>query len=321
MHGTEKELMVYDAGQSVVNENAKPSKKSRLRAKAPELVLPSRGKVLVYGRPSVGKTWTALDFPGVYFIDTEGGAKLENYQEKLQASGGMYLGEKDDANDFGVVLEEVRALVEDRHPYRTLVIDSVSKLFNDAVAREADRMIAERKKDEFGASKKPAVSAMRRLVFWLGRLDMNVILIAHAKDEYVPMGTGGERQVVGTTFDCWDRLEYELDLCLRVELRGGSHVAVVRKSRLKGFPQASSLPWSYDEFAKRYGRERLEAEAKAIEMASQEQILELRNLLDKVRMSDGWITRQLDRAGVETTSDLTAEQIGKFIAVLKEKMS
>jgi KaiC/GvpD/RAD55 family RecA-like ATPase len=283
--------------------------------------VPSRSKCLIYGSPGVGKTFTALDFPTVYFIDTEGGANLPHYTDKLERSGGVYLGPSEGAGDFATVLEQIKALAEEEHPFRTLIIDSISKLFNDTVAREADRLALENKKDEFGASKKPAVAYMRRLVSWLTRLDMNVILVAHAKDEYAPGDAKGERVVIGRTYDCWDKLEYELDLCLQIERRGASRVAMVRKSRLEGFPPASTLPWSYDEFAARYGREKLEAQAKAIALASAEQVAELDRLLGNVRMPEGWLGKCLDAAGVDQSSELTAEQIGKMINVVKEKLS
>lgn len=295
--------------------------KSKLKAVAPKAAAPSRSKCLVYGSPGVGKTWTALDFPTVFYIDTEGGANLPHYTDKLAAAGGVYLGPAEGSNDFQTVMEQVRALAEEKHEYRTLVIDSISKLFNDTVAREADRIANEGKKDEYGASKKPAVAYMRRLVSWLTRLDMNVILIAHAKDEYAPGDAKGERVVVGRTFDCWDKLEYELDLCIQIEKRGASRVAIVRKSRLPGFPPAGNLPWSYDEFAGRYGREQLEAEAKALQLATPEQCAELRDLLERVRMPEGWLAKCLERANVETLEELDAEQIGKMINAAKEKLA
>lgn len=291
--------------------------RSRLKAVPPKAAVPSRSKCLIYGNPGVGKTWTALDFPTVYFLDTEGGASLPHYTAKLEAAGGVYLGPPDSV-DFAVVLEQVKALTEEQHPYRTLVIDSISKLFNDTVAREADRLAGENKKDEYGASKKPAVAYMRRLVAWLTRLDMNVILVAQAKDEYAPSGNG-DRQVIGRTFDCWDKLEYELDLCLAIERRGSSRVAVVRKSRLEGFPPTTHLPWSYEEFANRYGRDKLEAQAQAVALASSEQVAELKDRLERVRMPDGWMAKCLDAAGVERPEELTAEQIGKMINAMKER--
>ena len=214
----------------------------------------------------------------------------------------------------------MRALAEEEHGFRTLVIDSISKLFNDTVAREADRIEQAGKKDEYGASKKPAVAYMRRLVSWLTRLDMNVILNAHAKDEYAPSGAG-ERQVIGRTFDCWDKLEYELDLCLQIEKRGASRVAVVRKSRLEGFAPGSTMPWSYEEFAQRYGRDQLEAAAKALELATPDQVGELRGLMETVRMPDGWLTKCLEKANVEVIEELTAEQIAKMIGLARERLN
>lgn len=294
--------------------------RSRLKAVAPKSAAPSRSKALIYGNSGVGKTWAALDFPTVFYVDTEGGANLPHYTAKLDSAGGVYLGPAEGSTDFATVLEQVQALATERHPFRTLVIDSISKLFNDTVAREADRLSADGKKDEFGASKKPAVAYMRRLVSWLTRLDMNVILIAHAKDEYAPSSNKGEREVIGRTFDCWDKLEYELDLCLQIERRGASRVAVVRKSRLEGFPTASTLPWSYEEFAARYGRDKLEAQAVALELAGADQVEELTALLDKVRMPDGWLAKCLDAASVDKPAELTAEQIGKMINALKERM-
>ena len=60
----------------------KPARKSKLLAVAPETVEPKKPKVLIFGAAGVGKTWTSLDFPGVYYIDTEGGADLDHYRAK-----------------------------------------------------------------------------------------------------------------------------------------------------------------------------------------------------------------------------------------------
>ena len=108
----------------------------------------------------------------------------------------------------------------------------ITKLFNTAVANEAERLGP---KDAFGASKKPAVAFMRRLVAWINRLDMNVILISHQMDEW-GVDSKGERVVIGQPFDCWNKLEYELDLAFKVTKQGNSRYGVVRKSRLMGFP-------------------------------------------------------------------------------------
>ena len=101
---------------------------SKLKAVAPEAVEPKKPKVLIYGPPGVGKTWASLDFPSVYYIDTEGGADLDHYRSKPRNSGGAYLGPDQGSLDFDVVIGQMQARAVERHPFRTVVIDSISKL-------------------------------------------------------------------------------------------------------------------------------------------------------------------------------------------------
>jgi hypothetical protein len=95
----------------------------------------------------------------------------------------------------------------------------------------------------------------------------------------------------------------------------------VRKSRLEGFAPGSTMPWSYEEFAQRYGRDQLEAAAKALELATPEQVSELRGLMDTVRMPDGWLTKCLEKANVEAIEELAAEQIAKMIGLARERLT
>ena len=295
------------------------TQRSKLKAVAPKAAEPSKPKVLIFGKPGVGKTWFALDFPSVYYIDTEGGANLGHYTEKLEASGGVYLGPEQGSNDFTVVLDQVKALATERHDYRTLVIDSVSHLFGSEVANEQDRMAAENKKDEYGASRKSAASYMRRIVNWLDRVDMNVILIAHQKDEY-GLAANGQREVIGATFDCWDKLEYILHLALHMTKQGPSRKAKVRKSRLLGFPDADMFDLSFNDFADRYGRDVIEGAVHQVALAEPEQIAELRIMMDTVRMPDDWLEKCLKRGKADTIEELTSENITAMIKMLKERV-
>jgi hypothetical protein len=290
--------------------------KSRLKAVPPKAAEPSKPKVLVFGKPGVGKTWQALDFPSVYYIDTEGGADLAHYTDKLERSGGVYLGPDQGSLDFATILDQVQALATEKHQFRTLVIDSISKLFAMEIAREAERL---GDKDAFGASKKPAVSMMRRLVSWLTRLDMNVVLIAHERDVW-GKDDKGNQSVVGVTFDCWDKLEYELHLAINVQKRGPSRIARITKSRLQGFPDGDTFPWTYDTFADRYGRDVIEKASAPMELASAEQVAELMRLLDVVKMADGWLVKCLERANVERLEDMEAAKIVKLIDLVKERL-
>lgn len=289
----------------------KPAIKSKLLAKAPKAAEPSKPKILIFGKSGVGKTWTSLDFPRCYYIDTEDGANLSHYTDKLEKSGGVYMGQADGSLDFKTVLDQIKALATEGHEFKTLIIDSISKLFNVVVANEADRL---GDKDAFGASKKPAIALMRQLVNWISRLDMNVILIAHEKDLW------GNNEKIGVTFDCWDKLEYELHLALNIQKRGDSRVAVVRKSRLTGFQDASFFPWAYDEFAKRYGKDVMEKKSEVIVLATPEQVAEVKRLLENVKISDEDVQKWHTKAGVSDFSEMNTETILKVIEFLKGKL-
>lgn len=294
------------------------SRTSRLKAVAPKAAEPSKPKVLIFGRPGSGKTFTSLEFPQCYFIDTEGGANLRHYIERLDKSGGVYLGQEHGSNDFVTVLEQIQALATEEHPYKTLVIDSVSHLFGTEIANEQDRMAGENKKDEWGASRKGAVSYMRRIVNWIDRLDMNVILVAHERDEYGMVN--GKREAVGKTFDCWDKLEYILHLALHINRTGPSRYAKVRKTRLLGFPEGDTFEWSYSDFADRYGRDIIEGEVKKAVVASPEQLAELREYMERVKMPDDWLEKCLKRGKSERIEEMEADNISAMVKMLKERI-
>lgn len=280
-----------------------------LKAKSPKKATPRKPKMLVMGEPGVGKTFVALDFPSVYYIDCEGGATLDHYTDKLDASGGLYLGPEDGANDFDEVLDQIRALATTPHEHRTLVIDSYSKLFNTRVTTEYERMEKAGRDmgKTFGAEKKPAVNLSKRMIAWFDRLDMNVILICHEKPKWE-----GDQQV-GHTFDGWDKLEYELDLTLRIAKQGASRVARVGKSRLKEFVTGEAFPWSYQEFATRYGQAVIEADAKTLKPATVEQVEMVERLAETFKLDDETKLKWFDKAGVTNWRQMDADTLDACI--------
>lgn len=292
---------------------------SKLKGSAPETIKPRKPKVLTYGAAGVGKTWWALDFPNVFFVDVEGGATQPEYRSKLLSSGGLYLGPEDGAASFDEVMGQIKALATEHHDRKTLVIDSMTKLFANEIAREAAHLSDAGKKNEFGADKKPAVSYMRQLVSWLPRLDMNVILIC---GEVAEWGTDqkGERTQIGATFDCWPRLEYELDLAIQVVRAGQSRIGRIRKSRIAAFPQTSSFPFSYEEFSTRYGRDVVEEASQPASLATDEQVAEINRLLSIVKLDEGTVEKWLAVANVSAWDEMPADRIAKAIDHLKSRM-
>ena len=280
---------------------------SKLKAIEPKMAEPSKPKILIFGKAGAGKTFTSLDFPGCYYIDTEGGASRNHYTDKLKKSGGVYMGPDQGSLDFETVIEQVQALATEKHTYKTLVIDSFSKLYNTAIAAEYERLLGKGSKIEFSVEKKPATAYSKRLVNWLSRIDMNVILICHEK----PLWKSGEQ--LGETFDGYDKLDYEFDLALHIIKNGPTRVARISKSRLEGFPDAQTFPWSYLEFSERYGKDVIEKESVAIELATPEQLKEVERLLSIIKLPEGQEEKWLKAAQVEGWEEMSKDRIAKAI--------
>ena len=297
------------------------TKKSKLLAVAPDKVEPRKPKGLVFGPPGVGKTWVSLDFPGVYYVDTERGAERDHYRDKLKASGGVYFGPDQGSLDFDTVIGQVEALATEKHPYNTLVLDSGSKLFNNSITEEQIRL---GDKDAFGASKKQPVQKMGRLLRWINRIDMNVIIITHQKDLW-GRDDNGNQTVIGQTFDCWDKLEYELDLVLRISKIGSGESAIrqanIGKSRLTGFPENTKFDWSYAEFASRYGKDVIEREVVPVALASEEHVAEIKRLLDTVKVPEGIQDKWFTKYSVDSFEEMDAATILSLIEFVKGKIA
>ena len=291
-------------------------KRGKLLAVSPELVEPKKPKVLIYGAPGVGKTWASLDFPSVYYIDTEGGADLNHYREKLRRSGGVYFGPDQGSLDIETVIAQIQALGTEQHNYRTVVFDSITKLWNTMLGDEQERL---GDKDVFGASKKEPTRQMMRLVRWVNRLDMNAIFIAHEKDKWGMVN--GKREAVGATFDGHEKLEYELHLILNIIKTGATRRAKIGKSRLTGFPEGETFEWTYDIFAQRYGKDVIEQEAKRIVLATPEQTAEIADLLSRVKVADDWAEKCFKKANVEDWAEMDTETIQKVIDSLRAKLA
>jgi len=288
---------------------------TKLKAKDPKETEPRKPQMVIYGPSGVGKTWFALSFPAVYYIDTEGGASRTHYMERLSKSGGMYLGPEDGANDFETIIEQTKALATEKHNFKTLVIDSITKPFISSIATEGERL---GDKNAFGADKKPAVQSMRRLIAAVHRLDMNVIFVAHEKAEWGDVN--GQRAEVGKVADAYEKLIYELDLALQISKRGPARKASVKKSRLLGFPEAESFELDYATFAERYGKDIIEKAAAPIVLASADQVAEITRLVELLKVDKETTDKWLDKANAESFAEFNTTQAEKVIESLKSKI-
>lgn len=287
---------------------------SKLKAKKPEEVSPGHIKAIIFGEAGVGKTWFSLTFPKPYYIDSEGGARLAHYQKRLTEVGGAYLAPENGASDFDIIIEEIRNLTSEKHPYKTVIIDSLSMPYGAAIAAEGERILAKGNKIAFSNDKRPAVMLSRRLSNALEKIDMNVWIICHEK----PKWKNGEQ--TGYEFDAWEKMGYYMNLILRVSKRAGKRFASVVKSRLTGFPEDDTFELTYEEVAARYGKDFIEAPVKPVALATCEQITEIKRLLEIVQVAEKEKESWNTKAKADNFEEYRADDLAKLIEYLKGKV-
>lgn len=284
---------------------------TKLKAVPPTTVREGKAKILIFGKPGVGKTFTALDFPAPYFIDTEGGATRRRYMEKLQKSGGAYLGREQGSLDFEAVIGQIQGLAVEKHSYKTLIIDSFTKLYGTFAADAA-----EKGGDDYGRDKKEANKPSRRLINWIDRVDMNVILVCHEIAQW-GVDSKGVRTEVGSTFDGYAKLAHELDLTLNIIKAGPNRIAKIQKSRLEGFDDGASFAWNYSAFADLYGKETIEKDGKQIILASADQIKKFNNFVSIVKLPENQIDKWLKAANAEAIEEIDEDKMAKILAYIE----
>lgn len=281
-----------------------------LKAKQPEDVKPTKPKFLISGASGVGKTFFALSFPKPYLIDAEGGATRPQYQAKLKAAGGAYLGKEEGSQEFDVVIDQIKALITEKHDYKTLIIDSFSYLYMLEAAKAEEKVGS-----DFGRDKKEAQKPTKQLMRWLEKLDMNIILICHSKEKWVRQGK--EIASAGTTFDGYDKMEYLLDLW--VEIVGKTFI--VKKSRIDSLPGNSVFPLEYAKFAELYGQTVIEAEVVPVALATPEQVERISFLISALNVSPEEVEKLQKKFDVDEWAELTQDQIIKGISYFEAKLN
>jgi hypothetical protein len=276
-----------------------------LRGKRPDEIK-KRLKALFYGAAGVGKTTAAIQFPNPYLIDTEKGAENAQYIRILNQNNGALF----QTGDFDELIHEVKALLTERHDYKTLIIDPLTTLYNDLLDKSALK-----NGTDFGRHYSDANKQIKHLLSLLLRLDMNIIITSHSKNEY-----GQNMAVLGQTFDCYKKLDYLFDLVFEIQKRGKERFALVKKSRIETFPDGEVFPFSYESMAKMYGRDILEKESEIEVLASKEEIEELEHLIELLKVPEDVFMKWLDKAGAQSFGEMGQDSIKKCIAFLNAKI-
>lgn len=277
-----------------------------LRGKSPTKV-EKRLKALFYGPAGVGKTMTAIQFPKPYLIDTERGAQNDQYVSILAQSGGAIF----NTADFDEMIKEVKSLLTEKHGFKTLIIDPLTIVYNDLLEKAMIKVGT-----EFGRHYAEANRHMKHLLNLLLRLDMNVLITAHSKNEY-----GQNLAVLGQTFDCYKKLDYLFDLVLEIQKRGKERIAIIKKTRIEGFPDNESFGFNFDDMASRYGLTLLEKEMVPEVLASEEQVIQLNRLIELLNIGPDVVEKWMTKANAETLEEMPTDSIQKCIDYLLTKIA
>lgn len=269
-------------------------------------VLQKRLKAFFYGNAKVGKTTAAIQFPRPYLIDTERGAENDKYVSILESKDGVIF----QTNDFEEVMKEVKSLLTEKHPYKTLIIDPLTTIYNDLIDKSSLKVGT-----DFGKHYNEANKRIKVLYNLLLKLDMNVVITSHAKTEY-----GNNMSVMGQTFDCYKKMDYLFDLIIEIQKRGRDRVALVKGSRIDGFIEDDTFKFNYEEICKRYGKEILERDCESIKLAREEQIKEIKHLIKVLNVNQESIDKILRKEEVDDWEFMSEEYIEKCIGYFKSKI-
>lgn len=282
-----------------------------LRGIQPELVQ-KRLKTLIYGVSGSGKTMTAISFPKPYLIDAEKGYEQPEYLEKIKENGGCIF----HTTDFEQLLAEIKDLATLKHDYKTLIIDPLTVIYNNLVDKCANDRISPTNIDgtSHGGHYMVVNRKMKQLINLLIKLDMNVIVISHSKNEY-----GQNMSVLGQTFDCFKKLDYLFDLVFETHKKGKFRDVLIKKTRIASFPEGDRFPLSYDEIAKRYGRDILEKDCETQLLATPQQISEVKSFIKLFDIQQETINKWFKKGEATDWDEMSRSVMDCIISYLKSK--
>lgn len=272
-----------------------------LRASTPA-ARKQRLRCLIYGPPGVGKTTAAIQFPSPYVIDTEGGT--DYYGDIIERSGGVVW----QSSSIDEVTAEVLTLARESHPYRTIVIDPFTSLFDTATEEGVAT-----KGDEFGKHTAFAKSKSKRLIRALEAADMNVVLTSHE----APRWDAGKE--AGTKPAGWADLPYFADVVFQLRLIGKKRIAKVEKCRPSWFEDQGTFEWSFEAIADAVGPQMFD-DATPTQMATSEQAVRLHDLCERVANGADRMQKFLARMNAERITEIPADQVAKAIAAIETEI-
>jgi len=293
--------------------------------------VPRHPKVLLWGKPGLGKTVTALWIARrfglrILGVDADGGLGI--YRNSTESDGDPTWPPMDtlEVSDPIAVTQGIDELLRDPRKWGMFVVDPISMLVKSAEV-ETDAAARRKKNTKRGTEISDYETAMSMgdrqnlnrvnflLVRDLWRLRMPVIVTAREKNEW------RDQKVVGIVPSAPDGFDHEFDIVVRLvrTVDGGTTFCFVQKDRLRRLPQTVEMepgnPFRLAEvLADAYGDLWTMGTA-SNPRASDEQIQQIRELQVQLNVNGKQMALVLSREfKASELADLRPEQADALIA-------
>ena len=275
----------------------------------------AKAKILLYGGHGTRKTRTALQMPKPVVIDLEGGAEL--YAGEFDFD----IAEAKTVDDVERIIEE---LVRDNHGYETVVLDSLSILW-DMIMRKWSEIFMVRKQKSKGFKfeyydMQPGDWATPKdnykyILESLVNTGLNVVCTARQKKLYSDTSF---MVPVGMQPDCEKSTPHFFDTILRCEANGEYPEAVCEKDRSGALINTGKINLTTaDALLGAFSKQLSTKKKKGKVMASEETQMQIIKYFQSLELSPKQISSGLSRFNANAVEDLTEDDAKTLLSMLQ----
>lgn len=270
---------------------------------------------LIVAPSGAGKTLFGVNIGDAIHYDSDIGGGATYAKARIKANGSDLV----TVNNYPELLADLRRRTAQGKLKKNIIIDHVTSLHQEAVLRHNPEML-----DDFGRSGNKATAEWRKIREFAKTFDCNLYAFAHVK------GKWKDQKLVGETADGAKNIEGDVSVVLHVypqEDQNGNQIfpsiAKVKKwRRLPDDPRGAvppQFPFEVDKFIEIAGDDVTRKQEK-VDVATAEQVNEIVELLDKVKIDPALLNKWHTKAGTETWGEMTKDTLQACIDYIKKQI-
>jgi hypothetical protein len=282
---------------------------SRMAKKPSDAPKPERVIALIAGESGSGKSYFIGQLRNALIFDTDIGGGLAYLDARIARNGS----ERIEVSSYPDVMEEISKRRNQLRGITTLAIDHLTTLQQEAVSRYNPKML----ENTFGKEHDKASKEWRK-VRELARMgDFHLFCTAHLKGKYE------NKELVGLTCDAAKNVEADMQQVLY--LTKGKYPATARVQKWRRDPEdargavPASFPFTLEDFVRIHGFP-LEGTREEVPMAGAEQITEIKQLLEVVKVDDETVQKWFTKAKADDWDGFTRSALAACIGWVRAKL-